>query len=63
MVEFYMFSYGYIVNDSIEWLKLFIFLAIVLVFVKFPQEGNGSVSDSLEENFTLKEYVDFLAFK
>ena len=34
-----------------------------MVFVKFPQEGSGGVSDYLEETFTLKEDVQFLAFK
>ena len=31
---------------------------MVMVFVKFIQEGSGGGSDSLEEKFTLKEYVD-----
>ena len=36
---------------------------MVVVFVKFPQEGSGGGSDSLEENFTLKEDVDFLSIE
>ena len=59
MVEFYTFSYRWIVNGSVKLLNFFVFLVLVMVFVKFPQEGSGGGSDSLEENFTLKEYVDF----
>ena len=32
---------------------------MIMVFVKFLQEGSGGGSDSLEENFTLKEYEEF----
>ena len=38
-------------------------LVLVMVFVKFPQEGSGGGSDSLEYNSTLEEEVDFLALK
>ena len=30
-----------------------------MVFVKFPQEGSRDRSESLEDNFTLEENVDF----
>ena len=59
MVEFDTFSYGWIVNDIIELLNLFIFLVMVMVFVEFLQEGSGCGSESLEENFNLKEDVEF----
>ena len=54
MLEFYMFSYEWIFNDSIYRLNFYILLVMVMVFVKFTQEGSGGESDSLEENFTLK---------
>ena len=37
------------------------FLVLVVVFVKFPQECSGGGSQSLEHNFTLEEDVDFFA--
>ena len=36
------------------------FLVLVMVFVKFPHEGSGGGSDSMEDNFTLEEDVDFV---
>ena len=36
---------------------------MVMVFVKFTQEGSGGGYDSLEENFTLQEDVDFLSIE
>ena len=54
MAEFDTFSYGWIVNDSIELFNFFVFLVVVMVFVNFPQEGSGGGSDSLEENFPWK---------
>ena len=63
MAEFYTFRYGWIFNESIELLKFFIFLVMVMVFVNFPQEGSGGGYDSLEEMFTLKEDVQFLALE
>ena len=34
-----------------------------MVFVKFLQEGSGGGSDSLEDNFNLKEGVDFFSIE
>ena len=39
------------------------FLVLVIVFVKFPQEGSGVGSYYLEENFTLEEYVEFFSIE
>ena len=36
---------------------------MVMVLVKFPQEGSGGGYESLEENFTLKEDVEFFSIK
>ena len=39
------------------------FLVLVIVFVKFPQEGSGVGSYYLEENFALEEYVEFFSIE
>ena len=36
---------------------------MIMIFVKFTQEGSGGGSKSLEEIFTLKEYVGFLSIE
>ena len=36
---------------------------MVMVLVKFPQEGSGGGSENLEDDFTLKEDVDFFCIE
>ena len=38
-------------------------LVLVMVFVKFPKEVSGGISDSLGEIFILEEDVDFFCIE
>ena len=44
-------------------MNFFVLFVLVVVFVKFTQEGIRGRYDSLEENFTLEEDVEFFSIE